>query len=155
MLQYFKNSLQVQGFISIAEVDTKGRARRLPIKADIRKALCFPGGSTLMVCHLRMELLADASNSMKCLPLELHQNSLTSANAENNQLQFTGQLQIDLNFSNKSTYRIDNTENGHPEALVNDGFAREYDKLSGRHSPYVSLNLSICLPHSHSWVYLL
>lgn len=41
-----------QGFLKIAEVDTKGRARRLPIKADIRKALCFPGGSTLMVSHL-------------------------------------------------------------------------------------------------------
>lgn len=38
--------------MKIAEVDTKGRARRLPIKADIRKALCYPGGSTLMVSHL-------------------------------------------------------------------------------------------------------
>lgn len=36
----------------IGEVNRKGRARRLPIKADIRKALCFPGGSTLMVSHL-------------------------------------------------------------------------------------------------------
>lgn len=36
----------------IGEVNKKGRARRLPIKADIRKALCFPGGSTLMVSHL-------------------------------------------------------------------------------------------------------
>jgi len=42
----------MQGFISIGEVDSKGKARRLPIKADIRRALCFPGGSTLMVAHL-------------------------------------------------------------------------------------------------------
>lgn len=42
----------MQGFVSIAEIDTKGRARRVPIRADIRRALCFPGGSTLMVSHL-------------------------------------------------------------------------------------------------------
>lgn len=36
----------------IGEVNKKGRARRLPIKAEIRKALCFPGGSTLMVSHI-------------------------------------------------------------------------------------------------------
>ncbi|XP_010672949.2 uncharacterized protein LOC104889428 [Beta vulgaris subsp. vulgaris] len=41
-----------QAFVSIAEVDTKGRARRLPIRADIRRALCFPGGSILMISHL-------------------------------------------------------------------------------------------------------
>lgn len=33
-------------------MDTKGRARRLPIRADIRRALCFPGGSILMISHL-------------------------------------------------------------------------------------------------------
>ncbi|XP_054782488.1 uncharacterized protein LOC129289715 isoform X2 [Prosopis cineraria] len=117
-----------QGFISIAEVDTKGRARRLPIKAAIRKALCFPGGSTLMVCHLRMELLADAANSMKCLPSK-HQNCLTFGNAENDQLKSTGQLHIDLNFSHKSIDRPDNMETSHPKALVNEGFFGEYDKL--------------------------
>ncbi|KAL8489428.1 hypothetical protein ACS0TY_025364 [Phlomoides rotata] len=37
-----------QGFSVIGQVTKKGRARKLPIKADIRKALCFPGGSTLM-----------------------------------------------------------------------------------------------------------
>ncbi|KAG9459179.1 hypothetical protein H6P81_003687 [Aristolochia fimbriata] len=41
-----------QGFVPLADVDTKGRARRLPIKAEIRKALCFPGASILMVSHL-------------------------------------------------------------------------------------------------------
>ncbi|KAI9082066.1 hypothetical protein K1719_035991 [Acacia pycnantha] len=119
-----------QGFMSIAEVDTKGRARRLPIKAGIRKALCFPGGSTLMVCHLRMEFSADATNSMKCLPSQQHPNHLTFGNAENDQLKFTGQLHVDLNFSNNSTDRTDDMENSHPKALVNDGFSSEFDKLS-------------------------
>ncbi|XP_068660316.1 uncharacterized protein [Aristolochia californica] len=41
-----------QGFVALADVDTRGRARRLPIKAEIRKALCFPGASILMVSHL-------------------------------------------------------------------------------------------------------
>ena len=29
------------------------------IKADIRRALCFPGGSTLMVSHLNKDTLMD------------------------------------------------------------------------------------------------
>ncbi|XP_049931775.1 uncharacterized protein LOC116248385 isoform X2 [Nymphaea colorata] len=41
-----------QGFVTIAEVDTKGKGRKLPIKADIRRALSFPGDSILMVSHL-------------------------------------------------------------------------------------------------------
>lgn len=47
-----------QGFVSVGEVDTKGKIRRIPVRADIRRALCFPGGSTLMVTHLTKELLA-------------------------------------------------------------------------------------------------
>ncbi|XP_047268271.1 uncharacterized protein LOC107870003 [Capsicum annuum] len=46
-----------QGFSVIGQVDTKGRARRLPIKADIRKALCFPGGSNLMISHFNKDNL--------------------------------------------------------------------------------------------------
>ncbi|KAK1291415.1 putative inactive purple acid phosphatase 27 [Acorus calamus] len=41
-----------QGFISIGEVNTKGRICKLPIKADVRRALSFPGGSILMVANL-------------------------------------------------------------------------------------------------------
>ncbi|KAL9411625.1 hypothetical protein AB3S75_045263 [Citrus x aurantiifolia] len=60
-----------QGFASVAEVDRKGRARRLPIKADIRKALCFPGGSTLMVSHLDKDTSADTAVSLKfCFPVK-------------------------------------------------------------------------------------
>ncbi|XP_061363007.1 uncharacterized protein LOC133306682 [Gastrolobium bilobum] len=119
------------GFISIAQVDTKGRARRLPVKADIRKSLCFPGGSTLMVCHLRKELLADDANTVKCLPSQLHQNSFTPAIAENERVELSGELHIDLDFANRSSYRTESTDKIQPEALVKDGSSREYDKLSG------------------------
>lgn len=46
-------------------MDVKGKTRRLPIKADIRKALCFPGGSTLMVSHLKQDVSADSADSLK------------------------------------------------------------------------------------------
>ncbi|KAF3581576.1 hypothetical protein DY000_02028466, partial [Brassica cretica] len=44
-----------QGFTTLADVDQKGKAKRLHIKSNIRKALCFPGGSTLMLSHLKKE----------------------------------------------------------------------------------------------------
>ncbi|GAB2221649.1 hypothetical protein Droror1_Dr00012834 [Drosera rotundifolia] len=58
-----------QGFLPIAEVDSKGKARRIPIKADIRRALCFPGGSTLMVSHLKSSLHGAPDNTV-ILPLK-------------------------------------------------------------------------------------
>lgn len=54
----------MQGFTVIGEVAKNGRARKLPIKADIRKALCFPGGSTLMSSRL----LKDSSLESAELP---------------------------------------------------------------------------------------
>lgn len=42
----------MQGFVPIAKVNSKGRAGKLPLKAEIRKTLCIPGGSTLMIAHL-------------------------------------------------------------------------------------------------------
>ncbi|KAG6528382.1 uncharacterized protein LOC122041593 [Zingiber officinale] len=42
-----------QGFIPVGEVDGKGKAGKLPVKANIRKALSFPGGSMLMVAQLK------------------------------------------------------------------------------------------------------
>ncbi|KAL0383492.1 UNVERIFIED_CONTAM: hypothetical protein Scaly_0636500 [Sesamum calycinum] len=61
-----------QGFTVIGEVDKKGRARKLPIKADVRRALCFPGGSTLMVSHLQSDSSCKAVDlSTLCLPLKL------------------------------------------------------------------------------------
>ena len=72
--------MQLQGFLSVAEVDVKGRARRLPIKAGIRKALSFPGGSTLMVSHLKQEASAHSAASLKLtFPLEPNGKSSSSA----------------------------------------------------------------------------
>ncbi|KAL3534464.1 hypothetical protein ACH5RR_002925 [Cinchona calisaya] len=60
-----------QGFVVIGEVNKKGRARRLPIKSDIRKALCFPGGSTLMVSHLNDGSPHPAEQIKLLFPLKL------------------------------------------------------------------------------------
>jgi hypothetical protein len=116
----------MQGFSSIAQVDTKGRARRLPVKADIRKALCFPGGSTLMILHLKKELFDDNANSGKCLPSQPHQNSFTPAIVENEQLEFSDELLINL----KSSHRTD-TSQSKPNALVKVGSSRGRGKLNG------------------------
>ncbi|KAK8713381.1 hypothetical protein V6N13_148600 [Hibiscus sabdariffa] len=64
-----------QGFSSVAEVDKKGRAGRLPVRAFIRKALCFPGGSTLMVCHLNKDTSVAGENVSFCFPLNPCQKS--------------------------------------------------------------------------------
>ncbi|XP_024922639.3 uncharacterized protein LOC107431598 isoform X1 [Ziziphus jujuba] len=72
-----------QGFVSVAEVDTKGRARRLPIKADIRRALCFPGGSTLMVSHLNRDISANSTYPLKTgFPLKPNGKYLPAAAVE-------------------------------------------------------------------------
>ncbi|KAL0453165.1 UNVERIFIED_CONTAM: hypothetical protein Slati_1294600 [Sesamum latifolium] len=61
-----------QGFTVIGEVDKKGRPRKLPIKADVRRALCFPGGSTLMVSHLHSDSSSKAVDlTTLCLLLKL------------------------------------------------------------------------------------
>ncbi|PRQ44882.1 putative acyl-CoA N-acyltransferase [Rosa chinensis] len=70
-----------QGFVSIAEVDTKGRRCRPPIKADIRRALCFPGGSTLMVLHLKQQASANTLDS-----LELGASSKPTGNSSSDAL---------------------------------------------------------------------
>ncbi|KAL1312479.1 uncharacterized protein [Arachis hypogaea] len=120
-----------QGFISIAQVDAKGKARRFPVKASIRKALCFPGGSTLMACHLRTEFSADAADSMHCLPSPLCHHSLTPVIAENEQLKCSGLLHIDLNLSNHSTHIIESKDKIQAEGLMKAGSSREYGKLCG------------------------
>lgn len=124
---------------------TKGRARRLPVKADIQKSLCFLGGSTLMVCHLGKEFLADDANTVKYLPSQFHQNSFASVIAGDEQLEFSGKLHVDLKFPDKSSHRIESGKDQH-EALVKDGSSTEYDKLSGSASICVSpilLNVNI------------
>ncbi|KAG6694331.1 uncharacterized protein LOC122276049 isoform X3 [Carya illinoinensis] len=104
-----------QGFVSIAEVDSKGRARRLPIKADIRRALCFPGGSTLMVSHLNKEISDNPADSLKlCLPLKPRETCSSSA---------FGAQQL----------RLSRSENLPPKGLMNDGLPREDEKSGGAH----------------------
>uniref|UniRef100_A0A2N9IL67 BRCT domain-containing protein n=1 Tax=Fagus sylvatica TaxID=28930 RepID=A0A2N9IL67_FAGSY len=118
-----------QGFVSIAEVDKKGRARRLPIKAEIRRALCFPGGSTFMVSHLNKDLPDNSAGSLRlCLPLKPHEKSSSSA--------VIGVQQYGVSSEGCITpvklYRISSgTENIPPEVLVNDGLSHEDDKLDG------------------------
>ncbi|CAN6476397.1 unnamed protein product [Victoria cruziana] len=51
---------QRKGFVMVADVDSKGKGRKLPIKADIRRALSFPGASILMVSHLNKGNLDNA-----------------------------------------------------------------------------------------------
>uniref|UniRef100_A0A452YZL8 BRCT domain-containing protein n=14 Tax=Triticinae TaxID=1648030 RepID=A0A452YZL8_AEGTS len=53
-----------QGFVSVGEVDTKGKIRRIPVRADIKRALCFPGSSTLMVTHIKKDLPTMSKNSL-------------------------------------------------------------------------------------------
>uniref|UniRef100_A0ACD5TAA4 Uncharacterized protein n=1 Tax=Avena sativa TaxID=4498 RepID=A0ACD5TAA4_AVESA len=53
-----------QGFVSVGEVDTKGKIRRIPVRADIKRALCFPGSSTLMVTHLKKVLPSVPKNPL-------------------------------------------------------------------------------------------
>ncbi|KAL3819743.1 hypothetical protein ACJIZ3_005648 [Penstemon smallii] len=73
-----------QGFTVIGEVDKKGKARRLRIKADIRRALCFPGGSTLMVSHLMNDSSYKALEiAMLPLPIELLPGAIELSNEVN------------------------------------------------------------------------
>jgi len=106
-------------------VGTKGRARRLPVKADIQKSLCFLGGSTLMVCHVTKECLADDANTSKCLPSQFHQNSFTPAIAEDEQLEFLRNY-VDLKFLDKCSRGTTSGKSQH-KALVKDESLTEYD----------------------------
>ncbi|KAI3779461.1 hypothetical protein L2E82_09180 [Cichorium intybus] len=68
------------GFLSVGQVDTKGKARKLPIKADIRKALCFPGGSTLMISHIQKESSYKSAISLQVFSLlKSHEKSTTAS----------------------------------------------------------------------------
>ncbi|GMP97588.1 hypothetical protein CsSME_00045779 [Camellia sinensis var. sinensis] len=108
-----------QGFVSIGEVDTKGRARRLPIKAGIRRALCFPGGSTLMVSHLNKDSSANPEEPPKlCISLKPPDKSLPSAIVQNG-LEGIEESHDPLDVVNLMTAL---TEYSCPQSLVNRGF---------------------------------
>ncbi|CAD5181410.1 unnamed protein product [Musa acuminata subsp. malaccensis] len=68
-----------QGFITIGEVNSKGKVSRLPIRADIRRELSFPGGSMLMVAHVKKDTSID--NSLQHLNLYFS-NQHTIANSK-------------------------------------------------------------------------
>ncbi|XP_057982663.1 uncharacterized protein LOC131167793 [Malania oleifera] len=127
-----------QGFVSIAEVDTKGRARRLPIKADIRRALCFPGGSTLMVSHLQNGISANLLNSVKlCFPLKSHEKPLSSAVIE----QQMGGVRESTYTPTAVNPMCHRTEKSQPEVLVNnhnklDGCSPRCNALQGCRDPH-------------------
>ncbi|PQM34498.1 uncharacterized protein Pyn_09296 [Prunus yedoensis var. nudiflora] len=109
-----------QGFVSIAEVDTKGKCRRIPIKADIRRALCFPGGSTLMVLHLNQDVSTNTAESLQ-LGILLKPNGKSSTASENQLPGFSKGNYTTLNTENQMSLR---SENCQPENLVN-GLPRE------------------------------
>ncbi|XP_020275882.1 uncharacterized protein LOC109850310 isoform X2 [Asparagus officinalis] len=52
-----------QGFNSVGEINRKGKPCKLPVKANIRRALCFPGGSTLMIAYLNRNNMGSANFS--------------------------------------------------------------------------------------------
>ncbi|RAL48497.1 hypothetical protein DM860_005921 [Cuscuta australis] len=64
-----------QGFIVIGHVDARGKARRLPINPNVRRVLCFPGGSSLMVSYLNKE---SPTHSPKHLALDLPEKNCLS-----------------------------------------------------------------------------
>ncbi|XP_021675547.2 uncharacterized protein LOC110661261 isoform X2 [Hevea brasiliensis] len=112
-----------QGFESIAEVDEKGRAcRRLPIKADIRRALCFPGGSILMVSHLNKDTSANYVEPLKFLfPLKPHKKPSSA---------------VAVSIHPEEGCNTLNTENqmaksSHSERMIGDAFLGEDNNLDG------------------------
>ncbi|KAJ6747550.1 N-ACETYLTRANSFERASE [Salix koriyanagi] len=109
-----------QGFTSIAEVDKKGRPRRLPIKPNIRRALCFPGGSTLMVSHLKEGNSATPGAALQlCFPLKPCNNSSTAVyrSAESG---FIAEDHTILKLQNQITSRIENSQH---ERFAKDEFS--------------------------------
>ncbi|KDP26207.1 hypothetical protein JCGZ_22453 [Jatropha curcas] len=113
-----------QGFESIAEVDNKGRVRRLPIKADIRRALCFPGGSILMVSHLNEDTSAHYAEPLTFnFPLKPHKKSSSVADVS---------IQPWENYDTLSSENQIICRNiSYPEGLITDGFPGEDTNLGG------------------------
>ncbi|XP_073114005.1 uncharacterized protein [Elaeis guineensis] len=83
-----------QGFISVGEVNSRGKTRRLPIKADIRRVLCYPGGSTLMVSQIKKDLMNFVNSSKH---VSLGSSSKSHAKSPNSHQMKTSQLQKLMN----------------------------------------------------------
>ncbi|CAM6117928.1 unnamed protein product [Calypogeia fissa] len=50
-----------QGYVTVAEVDGRGKPWKLPIKADVRRAMSIPGSATLMISYLSSPSIQPAS----------------------------------------------------------------------------------------------
>lgn len=137
----YESGYLLQGFVSIAEVDTKGRARRLPIRADIRRALCFPGGSTLMVSHLSNDNSANFSDAMKKpFTLKLHEKSPSL----DVQIQGLGDGGGSLDKIKPPT---DTSLTFLPDVLIKYGFQKDEGRLNGKYAiicPVFFSYLMIC-----------
>lgn len=114
--------------MSVAEVDTKGRARKLPIKADIRRALCLPGGATLMVSHLNRDISVVSADILKLrFPLKTDEKSSTTAVIEMQQSKLSKEAYNNMN-SLKQTPRVEHSQPGNP---MNNELCREHCRLDG------------------------
>ncbi|XP_058078586.1 uncharacterized protein LOC131226895 [Magnolia sinica] len=114
-----------QGFVSIAEVDSKGRVRKLPIKADIRRALCFPGGSTLMVSHLNKDHAVPAippKTAKLCSPVQPHAKSPSLIPDRTPELMKTSEYYVVVTSKEGALNPITNQiENSQPQGIQEDG----------------------------------
>ncbi|RZC82726.1 hypothetical protein C5167_045514 [Papaver somniferum] len=127
-----------QGFVPTAEVDNKGKVSGLRMKANIRRALCFPGGSTLMVSHLNKDISTSTnpSNDPKlCSLLKGHVNSAASVSIQRQEMQGTGECN---NISKGSSLEValpdltlPQSENPNPKLLVNGGGTTNSNKFIG------------------------
>lgn len=118
----------MQGFVPIAEVDSKGRARRLPVRGDIRRALCFPGGSTLMVSHLSRDISANISDAVKKpFSLKPHKKSLSF------DVQTQGQGDRGENLDTLKSPVQTSLKTVLPHVLVKDGLQKDDNRLDGKY----------------------
>lgn len=101
--------------MSVAEVNNKVRTRRFPVRADIRKALCFPGGSTLMVSHISNHFAINVPCSVKsCMKQRMGSSAPSHSGVQ-------GHGQEDCG----TVYTTSMTENCRPENVLDDALPGE------------------------------
>ncbi|KAH9317994.1 hypothetical protein KI387_019763, partial [Taxus chinensis] len=72
-----------QGFSTLAEVDGNGKARKLPIKNDVRRAMSVPGSATLLVSHLNGDNYASGNAINLTPPRHMRQCRFLSPGSDN------------------------------------------------------------------------
>ena len=109
-------------------MDSKGRARRLPVRADIRRALCFPGGSTLMVSHVGRNISPNFSEAVKkSFSLKPHEKSSSL------DVQTQGHGDIGESLDTQKAPIQTSLETLLPHVLVKNGFQKDDDRLDGKY----------------------